>query len=77
MYEKLISGTPIVIMPGSKKQNRTHRKKRINKKWAKRYGFTYYDILEYGKTIMFDGKMYMSERTYDSMYLCLKKEGMV
>lgn len=23
-----------------KKQNRTHRKSRINKKWAKRYGFT-------------------------------------
>lgn len=77
MYEQIISGIPIVIMPGSKKQNRTHRKKRINKKWGKRYGFTYYDILEYGKTMMFDGKLYMSERTYDSMYLCLKKEGMV
>lgn len=23
-----------------RKQNRTHRKRRINKKWAKRYGFT-------------------------------------
>lgn len=30
------------------KQNRTHRKKRINKKWAKRYGYTctvFYGIL--------------------------------
>ncbi|MEY9091404.1 hypothetical protein ABH899_000003 [Paenibacillus sp. RC84] len=23
-----------------RKQNRTHRKRRINKKWAKRYGFS-------------------------------------
>ena len=77
MYEKIFGGVPIVIMPGSKIQNRKHRKKRINKKWAKRYGFTYYDMIDYGNTMIFGGKVYMSQRTYDSMYTCLQKEGMV
>lgn len=77
MYEEMIGGMPIVVLPGIKKQNRKHRKKRINKKWAKRYGYTYFDLIDYGNTITFDGKIYMSQRTYNSMYLCLKKEGMV
>ena len=33
-------GTTIIIVPTRKIQNRTHKEKRINKKWAKRYGFT-------------------------------------
>ena len=32
------TGIPIIVVPDKKKQNRAHRKKRINKKWAKRYG---------------------------------------
>ena len=77
MNDLMFNGMFIVITPGSQKQNRTHRKKRINKKWAKRYGFTYYDMIDYGKTMIFGGKVYMSQRTYDSMYTCLQKEGMV
>lgn len=37
------TGIPIIVVPDSKKQNRTHKKKRINKKWAKRYGYTTYN----------------------------------
>ena len=33
------AGIPIIVVPDSKKQNKTHKKKRINKKWAKRYGY--------------------------------------
>ena len=29
------SGIPIIVIPDSKKQNRTHKKKRINKKWLR------------------------------------------
>ena len=39
------TGIPIIVVPDSKKQNRTHRKKRINKKWAKRYGYTTYNFI--------------------------------
>lgn len=37
------------------RQNRKHRKKRINKKWAKRYGFTVtpkQEIFKMGNTII-------------------------
>ena len=56
---------PIIILPPIKKQRRTHKKKRINKKWAKRYGFiTYCNGIEDGKTYVFDKKLYMNQATY-------------
>ena len=58
-------GTPIIIVPTRKIQNRTHKKKRINKKWAKRYGFTIYERLKNGETYMIDGKLYMNQHTYE------------
>ncbi len=41
-----------VVVTTKKIQNRTHHKKRINKKWAKRYGYTYYETQNYD--IMYD-----------------------
>ena len=58
-------GTTIIIVPTRKIQNRTHKKKRINKKWAKQYGFTIYQTLNNGETCMIDGKMYMNQYTYE------------
>lgn len=58
-------GTAIIIVPTRKIQNRTHKKKRINKKWAKQYGFTIYEILNNGETYMMDGKLYMNQYTYE------------
>ena len=58
-------GTPIIIVPTRKIQNRTHKKKRINKKWAKRYGFTISETLKNGETYMMDGKLYMNQHTYE------------
>ena len=59
------TGIPIIITD-KRKQKRIHRKKRINKKWAKRYGFigNDYSYIEDDKAIMFKGKIYMSEKTF-------------
>lgn len=57
-------GIPIIVVPDSKKQNRIHKKKRINKKWAKRYGYTTYNSIEDEKVIMMNGSMYVNPRTY-------------
>ena len=58
------TGIPIIVVPDSKKQNRTHRKKRINKKWAKRYGYTTYNFIEDEQIITMNGSMYVNPRTY-------------
>ena len=58
------TGIPIIVVPDSKKQNRTHRKKRINKKWAKRYGYTTYNSIEDERVITMNGSMYVNPRTY-------------
>lgn len=67
MNNLMMNGTPVVIVPNSKSQNRTHNKKRINKKWAKRYGFTTYEILDNGKVLIFGGVMYMNQKTYEAL----------
>lgn len=58
------TGIPIIVVPDIKKQNRTHKKKRINKKWDKRYGYTTYNSIEDEKVIMMNGNMYVNPRTY-------------
>lgn len=58
------TGIPIIVVPDSKKQNRTHRKKRINKKWAKIYGYTTYNFIEDDKVIMMNGRICVNPRTY-------------
>lgn len=63
------TGIPIIVVPDSKKQNRRHRKKRINKKWAKRYGYTTYNSIEDEKVIMMNGSMYVNPRTYNNLKL--------
>lgn len=62
-------GIPMIVVPTIKKQNRTHRKKRINKKWAKKYGFTEYERIGNDKIITLDGKMYMNQNTFYKMKL--------
>lgn len=58
------TGIPIIVVPDSKKQNRTHKKKRINKKWAKRYGYTVHNLFKDNEIITMSGSMYMNPRTY-------------
>ena len=70
----LYNGVPIIITNAITKtvQARTHKKKRINKKWLKRYG--YKEVQDENKTYMIDGKLYMTQRCYNKMKSILKKE---
>lgn len=46
-------------------QVRTHKKKRINKKWAKRYGYvTKYKTFN---TMVFDNTVFMTEQMYQDL----------
>lgn len=74
MKAELFNGMPIVITPGSKTQNRTHKKKRINKKWAKRYGYTDSNVLEDGKIIQFGNMLCMNQKTHESLLKMIGKE---
>lgn len=65
----LLSGLPIIII--SEKDNgdqrRTHKKKRINKKWRKRYGEVSTPI-EKGQCMVIKGAgIYMSRKTYNAI----------
>lgn len=72
-----INGTPIIIVPTRKIQNRTHKKKRINKKWAKRYGFIVFETLKNGETFMMDGKLYMNQHTYTQLKTSIELEKLI
>lgn len=58
------TGIPIIVVPDSKRQNRRHKKKRINKKWSKRYGYTTYNSIEDEKVITMNGRIFVNPRTY-------------
>jgi len=65
----------IIVVPDSLRQNRTHKKKRINKKWAKRYGFSTYNPLMNGTIAQSvpDKTLYMNPRTYDGLQAEIKE----
>lgn len=69
------AGIPIIVIPDKKVQKRKHKRKRINKKWLKRYG---YNIIpspfEDDKIISMDGKLYMNSRTYQVLLNTIEKE---
>ena len=50
-------------------QRRKHHKKRINKKWRKRYGVIEYNLMPHEK-IIYNGSertMYMTKKTFEEM----------
>lgn len=72
----IMNSMPIIII--SEKDNgdqaRTHRKKRINKKWRKRYG-TVSTPIEKGQCIVIKGSgIYMSRKTYNALKKWLKEK---
>ena len=66
-FEHLIYGTPICIATKSG-QRRKHRKKRINKKWLKKYGCYEYNMMPHGQVITVDGVIYMTKQTYETLF---------
>lgn len=72
MIEHLF-GHPIYIAT-KKHQRRKHHKKRINKKWQKRYGYVEYNMMPHGEVIMTDdGAIWMTEKTYRELRLKERK----
>ena len=59
-------GIPIRITTKSY-QRRSHRKKRINKKWRKRYGYKEWDPLTDGQMVFVDGILYMTRKDYEML----------
>lgn len=54
-----------VVVAMSKIQVRKHKKRRINKKWAKRYGYKNSCPLKFGECVIIGDKMYMNQETFD------------
>ena len=71
----IVPAYPIVIIQEHEngEQVRKHKKKRINKKWLKRYG-TYWEKLDLGEIVLVDGQMLMSRRTYNKLKQMERKE---
>lgn len=69
------NGIPIVVTDAiiKKVRSRTHRKKRIDKKWLKRYG--YKKVTDHSKTLLVNGTLYMSQKIYDRLKEELAKMG--
>lgn len=67
-FEALLTGYPIYIAT-KKRQRRKHRKKRINKKWKKRYGFYEMNMMPHGQIVMMDNSgIWMTEKTYQTVW---------
>lgn len=50
-------------------QRRKHHKKRINKKWRKRYGVVEYNSMPHGQVVFneFDRVLYMTKKTFEEV----------
>lgn len=63
-----------VICTTKKFQKRRHHKYRTNKKWAKRYGYTYVEVQD-EPIIFMDGTIYCTKEGFDQIKkICKKKD---
>ena len=74
----LLDGIPIKVFD-EYRQRRKHHKKRINKKWLKRYGYTITTPLKADEIIYLKpneyfpkGYLYMNRKTYDKFKASIK-----
>ena len=66
-YKALLTGYPIYIAT-KEWQRRKHRKKRINKKWLKRYGTYELNLMPHNQIVMMDnGVIWMTKRTFEQI----------
>ena len=64
---EMINGHPIYIAT-QEFQRRKHHKKRINKKWKKRYGMIELNSMPHGEVVMMDnGTLWMTKRTFKNL----------
>lgn len=59
-------GIPVFIAT-KEFQRRKHHKKRINKKWRKRYGVKEVNSLRYGQVIITSNAVYMTKKTFEDL----------
>lgn len=67
----LLHGVPVIVIPDDGEQKKKHRKRRINKKWRKRYG-VYHTGLKTGAAVIGDGfgtpyKIIMSKTVFNNL----------
>lgn len=67
-YRALLTGYPIYIAT-KEIQRRKHHKKRINKKWRKRYGVIEYNLMPQGEVFFneTDRVFYMTKKTFTKL----------
>ena len=66
-YKALLTGYPIYIAT-KEIQRRKHHKKRINKKWRKRYGTIELNSMPHEKIVIMDnGVIWMTKRTFENL----------
>ena len=64
-----ISSFPIIVTT-RRVQNKTHHKRRINKKWLKRYGYTDYEFQDQ-EAFFYNGKLYVTMEAFEKLkYIC-------
>lgn len=67
-YKALLTGYPIYIAT-KEIQRRKHHKKRINKKWRKRFGIIEYNMMPHGQVVFneIDKVFYMTKKTFNEL----------
>lgn len=66
-YKALLTDYPIYIAI-KEIQRRKHHKKRINKKWQKKYGFIEFNLIPHGSVVMMDnGVVWMTKKTFEQI----------
>lgn len=66
-YKYSLTGYPI-YRATKEIQRRKHHKKRINKKWRKRYGMIELNSMPHGEVVMMDnGVVWMTKRTFENL----------
>lgn len=70
----MLNGMPIIITNSITKtvRCRTHKKRRIDKKWLKRYGHK--EVQDDTKMYVFNGSLLMSQKCYDKLSSLIDKE---
>ena len=64
MISGFYNGCPVYLV-SERRQRRIHKKKRINKKWAKKYGFC--GELEKGKMVVVYGTIFMTQSDFNKL----------
>ena len=65
-FDSLFNGIPIYIAT-KKIQRRKHHKYRINKKWAKKYGFYELNYMPSDCPVFIDGVLWMTQKDFDNL----------